>query len=180
VFSVSNLVYSSPVWDDVRIPMSSLRSGVTPPTAKEFIGGIRAWAFDKAVDDMLEGELQVPHGVNTNYYIALHLHYAVTNAATTTNGVVWGIEYTKANPNRVFNSPSVTTIITNFPGTNLLHKVVSVVNVSNCTDSAVIMVRLYRDADNLGDTHDDDAYALSLDAHFVRWRPGSLNENGDY
>lgn len=173
--TVSSLTITQAAWDDVRIPMASVRLGASAPDYATFKGSTRVIRWNDSGEKSVEWEVQVPHGLNTNnvYGVKLHLHWT---SAVATTGAVWAVEWVAANPGAAYGN-SVTNKIT---ATNTLaykHTITGLLTLSNLVESAVVVGRLWRDTT---DTSTDDLYGLSLDAHYVRRQLGSAAEMGDF
>ena len=172
-----------PQWDDVRIPLGALGSPSSQPNRPNFIGTIKAYAFDAAADEELHFELQIPHGIATNYPIDLHLHWSgITDSVGANSNVVWGLEYVVANVYDIFPAGSTTVYGTNGIISARENRMADILELDPgiVTESAILMGRLFRDADNGSDNYPNDAYGLSLDAHYAREKFGSFAEDGDY
>ena len=180
--TASNFVQSAVSWDDLFIPMSALSSPASTPGWVTFVGGVSAYGFDKASTEQLDTVLQIPHGISTNnaHGVRIHLHWTGLTAPGANSNVVWGIEYSWANPGGTFISPSITNRVTNGLATILQHQYVEFARVTNIIESAVFVGRIFRDGANAADTYDGDALGLSFDAHFPRIKMGSNFEYGDY
>lgn len=179
----TNFLLIVPQWDDVRIPMATLSSPSSAPGRKIFVGGLTTYAFDDNADEQLDFELQVPHGISTNndWGIHIHIHWTATNAIGANSNVVWGIEFTEANPGTgIFPATTTTMFATNGIGLIREHRTAEFAAVTNVVESSVIIGRIFRDADNAADTYVGDALGLSLDAHYPRIKMGSTLEYGDY
>jgi hypothetical protein len=175
------LVQNTPTWNDVRIPMASMRQGSAAPTLDDFVAlatPIRAWKFKNGATEQLEFELQVPHGITDDaaYGVRLHIHWSC-QSATGANKVGWYIAATYANIGEVFG-PSVTY----GPGTGATttpyeHVVTPVHTLTGLKESAVIVGKIWRDP---ADTYaGNDVFGLSLDAHCASIQLGSIEEIPD-
>lgn len=180
VLTVGYVVNTIPLWNDNRIPMSSLRTGAAAPSAQNFVGTIRAYQFRNGFTERLEFELQAPHGFNESatYGLRLHVHWSC-NSATTPNTVGWKVDATVSNiaAPAGFSAP-----VTYGPATGLTtvaneHVITPIHTFTGLTDSALIVGNIYRD---IGDTYaGNDVFGLSIDAHYVIEKSGSLDEFGD-
>lgn len=173
----------SPTWNDVRIPMLSTKVPTTAaPDFEAFRGGTYTYAFDDTVDEQVYTELQIPHGINTNYNMRLHIHWSGISAPVgDATNVVWGVELTACDP---FDSFPVTST---YYGTNGIpaaydHIITGIVDIDagTLTESGVVILRLFRDADNPDDDYGFDAHSLSLDMHYPVLYQGSVLQFGDY
>jgi hypothetical protein len=172
-----------PSWDDVRISLGTLSSPSAQPDKINPCGGLNVYGFDDSSTEQLDFQLQIPHGIETNnaYGVRLHLHWSGSTAVTPPNSnVVWGVEWTLANPFENFFTTTITNRVTNGLAAATTHMVVPLVTFTNYVESCVVVGRLFREGGNAGDTYVGDACGLSLDAHFGRIRLGSDNEFGDY
>lgn len=176
------LPLSSPVWNDVRVPVSLLRAPGAKPDYGVWTNGLNATLFDSGGTESVYSELQTPHGMSTNntYGIRFHLHWTgIGTPAWGSSNVVWGLEYTVANPGVVFPA-STTVYTTNGLVSKGYHAIAHIVTITNVTESAVISMRLFREGGNSSDTYPTDAIGLSFDAHYPAINLGSTNEFGDY
>lgn len=183
VVNFGYVVNTIPLWTDVRMPMSTLRNPAGGPTAANFIvlGGItiRAYRFAAGATEKLEFELQTPHGLNESatYGVRLHVHWS-SNLATSPNTVGWKVDAVISNIGDLagFSAPA-----TFGPGTGLStvpneHVVTPIHTFTGLKDSALIVGSIYR---NSADTYANPVFGLSLDAHYVVEKVGSLDEFGD-
>lgn len=187
---VTNTVYATnftltiPQWNDERIPLSALSSPSSTPGFVTLSGGLSCYGFDKASEEQLDFELQLPHGISTNtaYGIDLHLHWTGTTALTAgTSNVVWGLEWAMAKIGENYSATTITNRVTNRLNSVRYHQISDLVRITNgFGESTVIIGRLFRDGGNASDTYDGDAIGLSLDTHYPVIRLGSSNENTDY
>jgi hypothetical protein len=179
----TNFMLLTPQWDDVRIPLGALGSPSSQPGRPNFVGTIKAYAFDAASDEEVHFELQLPHGIATNYPVDLHLHWsAIVDSVGANSNVVWGLEYILGNVGEVFSSSSTTTYITNGFNTarTQRHSDILFLAPGSYTESVLLVGRLFRQGSNGSDNYPEDAYGLSLDAHYPRIQMGSFSEDGDY
>lgn len=179
----TNIVADPPLWDDVRISLATLSNPSAQPGKITFAGGLTVYGFDDASTEQLDFTLQLPHGVNTNnaYGLRLHLHWTVNAAPTPPNtNVVWGLEWSIANPLTAYPSVTITNRVTNGIDTVRYHQIASLVRITNWTESAVLIGRLFREGGNTSDNLTGDAIGLSLDGHYPRRQFGSIAEFGDY
>lgn len=172
---------TTPLWQDVRIPMSSTRPGASAPTASAFIGNTRAYRWDNAGPvQSLEWELQAPHGFNeaATYGLRLHVHWTA-GSMTSPNVVEWNVEVVVADINGAFPGVTNTYSATGLTAVAFQHIVTPIHTFTGLHDSAVIVGRIYRSIGG-GDTYaGNDVFGLSLDAHYVVQEAGSLDEFGD-
>lgn len=178
VVNVGYVVQNTPLWNDVRIPMSSLRPGATAPSPQAFVGTIRAYQFRNGFTERLEFELQLPHGMNESsiYGVRLHVHWSC-QSATSPNTVGWFVDYTVTNIDSTFPASATVGPVTGLTTAPLQHVVTPIHTFTGYHESAVIVGNLYR---NVADSYaGNDVFGLSLDAHYVTQKTGSLDEFGD-
>lgn len=181
-WAASFLRDAGPFWQDVRIPVSTLRNPASTPHYVVWTNGLYAFAMDKDTDESLYAELQIPHGIDTNnaYGLRLHIHWTGNTAGGWgTSNVVWGIEYTMAAPNGTFPE-TVSLLATNGLVAAGKHMIATWPTITNIAESGVLSLRLFRDANSAGDTYATDAFPISLDAHLPMIKLGSVAEFGDY
>lgn len=171
---------NTPLWNDIRIPMTSMRVGASGITFTNFRGTIRAALFTNAppaAADM-EFEIQLPHGFNEDHSlgIRLHLHWS-SNPATGANTVQWNVETSVADLNGVFTTPTITYSAIGQTQQAYQHIFTPIHTFTGLHESAVILGRIYRGG--VGDTFGNNVWGLSLDAHYAFRSAGSLLETGD-
>lgn len=177
----------TPLWNDVRVPLSGAGPGTSPPDfTTDFIGGVKAWRFVNAAPvKSLHWEIQLPHGFNKDpaLGIRIHLHWSSpTNIAALGQVVEWNMEIAVADLGSRFASvPGVVGTTTTFTKTGATsatyqHVETDLATLVGYQDSAVIVGRLYRGV-GAGDTYTgNDVFALSMDAHYPIQTAGSLTE----
>ena len=179
----TNIIADPPVWDDVRIALGTLSNPSAQPGKVSFTGGLTVYGFDDSSTEQLDFTLQLPHGVNTNnvYGLRLHLHWTSTATPVAPNtNVVWGLEWTIANPFAAYPSVTITNRATNGLAVARNHQLAIFTKITNWVESAVIIGRIFREGGNTADNLPGDAIGLSLDGHYARRAFGSLDEFGDY
>jgi hypothetical protein len=176
---VGYIIQDTPLWNDVRIPMASLRPNpVSAPVTDTFVGGsTRAWRWQSAGPNprRLDFELQIPHGLNESpiYGVRLHIHWAC-GLASPAAGVGWYVDATVGNIGATFGAPITYGPATRVPTGPFAHMVSGVHTFTGLTESAVIVGNIYRD---IADAYaGDDVFGLSLDAHYVVQQSGSPEE----
>lgn len=180
-------VNTTPLWNDVRIPLSGAGPGTSPPDfTTNFVGGIKVWRFvNAAPEKSLHWELQLPHGFNKDpaFGVRLHLHWgSPTNISAAAQVVEWNIEISISDLPGQFHSvagvvgATTTYTVTGATTATFQHTEVDLATITGLGDSAMIIGRLYRGV-GAGDTYaGSDVFALSLDAHYVFQQAGTLQE----
>lgn len=166
-------------WDDIRVPAQNTR--VNPVTSKPdfgtFIGGTRTFLFDPGDEESVNFSVQMPHSWAFETAIEPHVHWTPTN----TNGgvVIWGLECTTGAISTTFGSTATSTVGQTANGTAYYHHYADFGEMSMTgidSVSAMLVCRLFRDADATGDTYNADAALLEIDFHFLSDTLGSPEE----
>ncbi len=169
-------------WDDLRIDVTAGTRGVTnPPGFEAFRTNVYANAFDKGTLEAVYFDVQLPHSAVSGTDLRPHIHWS-PGVSTDTGAVVWGLDYTWANPvnppDNTFPAVTSLSVTDTASGTAYEHRIApwDAIDGSGMRASAVLMCRLYRDAANVADTFDADAWALSVDFHYQSQGFGSTDE----
>jgi len=162
--------------EDLRMPLSTAGRGVgAPPDFETWYGNQRAYAFSGTATEQVFFDVQLPHSWDEGTAINPHLHYDQASG-TSTNGVVFKLEYVWANIGNVFTNGGATTLaFTNsLNGTSYWHEISNFPNIDGTgkTYSSMINARLYRDHDDAGDTYTGDIFVHEFDIHYYVLRPG--------
>lgn len=188
------VVNSTPLWQDVRIPLSGTGPGSQPPTFNtDFLPGIRTWRFNN-IGDGLHTELQLPHGFNksTALGIRLHVHWsAQTNIAALAQRVGWSVDISAANLHSSSNLDAdgvfqAAATYTGFGATTAAFKHMEtdlvtltkpyLASLVDLQDSAVLLIHIYRSSGAPNNYAGNDVFGISLDAHYVAQQMGSVSE----
>jgi len=164
------------VWEDARIPIGAMILGSSPPGVGTFFGSVSVLLFDPSADEEVYLTIQLPHGYKEGTDIVAHVHWAPTS--TSTNDVVWGLEYQWQNIGQAFTGASTTITVTDAGnGVTGEHQVASWSAISGTgkTISSMLVCRLYRDVDPV-DNFPNDAALLEFDIHFEVDTMGSRQE----
>lgn len=168
------------VFDDMLMPVIAGAKGLTNnPTLSTFKGNTRAYSFAdqsvKANEEELFFNLQMSHSYKSNSSIEMHLHWAC--GTTSVNNVTWGLDVTKADINGVFGD-TTTYLVTQSCGANYTHNLADFHGIGNFSGlSGVAQMRLFRASANATDNYaGNDAFAVSLDAHYEKDTLGSAEE----
>jgi len=185
-----NLEFSSPGYDDLRVPLSAIKlGGLSNPDWVKFRDngagstGVYTYAFDKASEEEVFFEVQLPHSWMQGDTLHPHVHWT-SLANGTDKDVAWGLEYTMSN---ILGSFGTTTIISSntqiASQVNVVahkHMMTSLpdITMTGMTRSSMISCRLFRDATGAlkTDDFDDDAILLEFDFHYQKNRMGTVAE----
>ena len=176
------------VWEDLRVPLTSGRQGLTnPPSWSQYRDngaasiGVYAWAFsDQAVaanEEELWFQVQLPHNWKEGTVIKPHIHWGIKTAGAANEFVKWGLEYTWAN---IDGTIGTTTIITSdassaatatISGDSTLlinkHYVTDIGDITGTgkTISSMLLCRIFRNSSHADDDLAQDAYGFEVDFH---------------
>ncbi len=174
-------------WQDLRVSLLSTNAaGSNPPGLVKILAtgssqGIFCYGFDRNTEEELYTSVQMPHGFHKGI-LDPHVHWQSTDNSIAT--VVWAIEYVTQNYNQVGSPASeIIRAIQESSGTARKHQIAEFphINLSGVKDSAIILLRFFREAGSSSDTYNADAIATDLDFHyqFRQSSPGSDAEYGD-
>ena len=175
-----------PSWEDLRFPASAIDPGVANAPEAVLVksgddyGSLYTLEFNKSTEEEVYVWVQLPHSWKAGTAIRPHIHWI--NHNDTTGNVRWGLEYSMANIGEFF--PKVTTTIVALDacaanvGGEIMHQLTSFpeIDMTGMRLSCMIMMRLYRDADDAADTADDDVGLLEFDIHYLVDSLGSESE----
>lgn len=175
--SVSNVVVNGDVaftntfWDDLRVPLFTRTAAGNNPTYAVFTNGVYAWRFGTGKE--LFWEAQLPHGYKHGSPIHFHVHTA--SNGTSTNAVIWGVEFTAATIGSDF--PATVTATTTNAGTGVARRhgyteIVEWTPPAPFLGSSIIIGRVFRG----NDSNPDDKFLLAIDLHIERDKLGSPDE----
>ncbi len=192
--TTNQLIKHAAGWRDILGGFTNARiTGNNQPTwtmvANDGAGstGIYAYAFSPTVLN----ELWVTFHLNHDYAVGTaffpHIHWIPDSTST---GVVrWGVEFSAARGHNqgtlgVFGNTTTIIIEDNAPGIVNRHMLSEVANpgiiVPGAEPDMLILARVYRDADDPGDTYPGNAIGLNLDAHFQVDRDSTLNRSPNF
>lgn len=177
---------TSTVWDDIRVPLSSIkRLGFADPDWEQFQDngtgsvGVYAPAFSNTVDQEVYFAIQIPHDWKLGTDLNPHVHWSPSN--TDTGDVTWKLEYTVADMGSAFGTTATLAVTQAGSGTDREHQYADLgdIDMSSYTDpgdvSIMLLCRLYRDVSD-GDDYNADAFLLETDFHYQKDSLGSKTE----
>ena len=166
------LTLEDTVWNDIRVPVNSVRIGAAfPPDWENLTDSLYVLAFDNgANNEQVYFTVQVPHTYKIGGEIRAHIHWGPSDAGA--GNVIWGLEYSIANVGDVF--PSSTTISATVASTGDANDHIQTelgnINVSGITEdvdiSTMLICRLFRNSSSGSDTYAADAYLYEIDFHY--------------
>lgn len=159
-------------WEDLRFPAAGLKApGVNPPGYDTFKGGINIYWFDKATDESLHLQAQLPHSWKPGTALLPHIHW--TSTASSTTIVRWGLEYVIGDVATAFSTAKFLYVNDNPKGIKYheLALLGAIPLTTHIGPSLMLSARLFRHASNAADAYNADAGLLEFDLHY---KVGSL------
>jgi len=170
-------------WEDLRFPFVGAKPGVAnPPGFAQMLDdgssstGVYAYHFDKATEEQMFFEAQMPHKWKEGSTVYPHVHWTPTDAGG--GSVVWGLEYTLATINGAYGNTTIITATDAADGTAFKHQVVAfpTIDMTGIDVSGIIVCRGFRKAADASDDYDADAIGLEMDFHIQIDDRGSQDE----
>jgi hypothetical protein len=169
------------VWDDLRVPITSIRlGGVRPPTETAYRGGLVA-AFSSVSDNTIYFDAQLPHTYKQGTDIKVHIHWTLptAGAGAGAENVKWDLTYSWQNIDGgtwpVESTATVTIDVQNFNADT--HEVDGIATLSGTGKniSSMLICSLTRDV-SVANDYGDDAYLVEVDFHYEIDTQGSRQE----
>lgn len=177
-------------WDDLRFPANDVNPGVANApdwtlvapgtTGTGDFGQLYVLEFNQNTEEEVYLNVQLPHAWKEGSEIRPHIHWI--NHTQSVGDVVWGIEYAIANVNGYFpadtTKQSVVATCAPWVDGEIKHQIDSFggIDMTGFEISCMLLIRLYREADNPLDTADDDVGLLEFDIHIQYDSDGSEEE----
>ena len=163
------------VWDDLRIPLTSVRvTGPKAPAWTAFVDGTYAWAFSNTTENEVYFVMQSSHKQKLNSPFEAHLHWVPST--TNTGSIQPCIECTKSDIGGTFGSTFTTCGICAADGTAFKQQICELGDIPGFTGvSGMMNCRLYRDVTG-PDDYTAIAYFLEFDHHYQIDSNGSRQE----
>jgi hypothetical protein len=157
------------VWDDLRIPGSSVQKGASAPDLGTFLGSgnLLVNRFDgNATTEQIYFTAQLPHSYKQGSDIYPHIHWTPTDGNA--GNVKWQLEYSWQNINGTFSGTTTLTVTDSTDSTAWKHLLApfSAITGTSKTISSMLVCRLFRDPSDGDDTYGSDAALLEIDFHF--------------
>lgn len=170
------MVGNATTWKDIIILGLGLRAGGTAPTFAASQNGIFGLRFDAGTSQSAHGAAEIPHDYMEGG--ALHFHVHWTPTTTNTGNIVWGLEYSIANPGATFGtSATVAMTPTAAPGIVGRHMMTELVEIvgTGIKIGAIVKFRIFRQNGGT-DTFTGNAFLESLGVHYEADTTGSREE----
>ena len=178
-------------WTDLRVSANSTKKGGSKePTFTKILDngegsqGVFAEAFSATVEEELYFEVQMPHGWKVGSDIEAHVHWLPNVAATVTDKVSWGLEYTWSNLDDAFGNTTIIygdTVALGSTAVANSHCLTELgdIDATGKTLSNMMMCRVFRDATGTGGTDDYGSLASLLEIDF-HYQIDALGSNSEY
>lgn len=173
------------VWDDLRVAATATRSAANSPSFTAWKDGLLMTWFDKAGEEMIYFDVQLPHSWKEGTSVEAHVHW-VPKTSQTSQNVCWALEYSWAKIGGIFatsdviygNTITVPSGITSpVANTHYLTSLGMLDPASWSVEgvSSMLSCRLYRDATSslATDDYNDDAGLLEMYFHIEKDTVGS-------
>ena len=168
-------------WRDLTAPIDVRGVGGNDPTFAVYTGTtMRAFQFSAVTMNEVFFVFHVPHDWVPGTDIYFHAHWSNAAAAPNTGNVVWKFDYqfAKGFGQEAFPAIQTAQAISASPATRYTH------NISETTAVAIplmevdglILVRGYRDADNVLDTCSDAVFLHTMDIHYQSTNMATKNK----
>jgi hypothetical protein len=158
------LVLGESVWDDIIVPASNLRGGVSVPNFSVFQNGVYQLLFINTQSDEVYGSFEIPHDYKEGTDLQPHIHWSPNS--TNTGNCVWDFEYTIVNANGTFGATTTTTITQAGSGTINKHQLANTAAVISGSGIKVGAICVFRLARPTGDAFTGDAFLHSVGVHY--------------
>jgi hypothetical protein len=158
------LVLGESVWDDIIIPASNLRGGVSVPNFSVFQNGVYQLLFINNQSDEVYGSFEIPHDYKEETDLQPHIHWSPNS--TNTGNCVWNFEYTIADASTTFGATTTTTITQAGSGTINQHQLANTAAVISGSGIKVGAICVFRLARPTGDAFTGDAFLHSVGVHY--------------
>ena len=145
-------------------------SGLINATTNSSIG-VLAYHFNSDINEELFMNTHLNSGYKSNEAIIPIVRWAPKSTAV--GDVVWGLEYTTANPGSVFPTTQIIQATTTTNGTSLEHQETILPSFTTANYQTIIMGRLFRYGTDVADTYPNDVALLGFEFKYVKNKLGS-------
>ena len=166
-------------WDDVRVPLTTVRTGPTIPDFVDFRDGLFQWRLSHTSTEYLYFACQLPHGYKAETDLYPHVHFSLgANHAANTGAVVqFDLLVSAASVNAAFPAAQTVAMTREIAGADYNHQVAfaaAPLSGAGLTESAMLLCRLTRN--NSGGSNPlVGAFALEFDFHIEMEKSGTDN-----
>jgi len=171
---------NGPSWDDLRFPAQGINPpGLVSDPDIDTVTYPGTLLFASNATEMIAGVAQMPHSWAEGSGIRPHIHWAKTTSAS--GGVVWQLAFVVVANGAVIGSYSSWVSGTNgVPHNDTAHTVAidsfAEISMTGKIGSCLVLWKIQRDHDAVGDTYAADARFLEFDFHYRAYGLGSEKE----
>jgi len=175
---------AGPLWEDMRVPGSSVQKGSSAPDLVAFLGSgdLKVNAFDGGVtSEQVYFTIQFSHSRRNGSDIYPHVHWTPTTADS--GNVKWQLEYSWADIDGTFSAPTTISKVCAAEGIAWEHLFCDMGKIDGSNKkrvSSMMVCRLFRDPIDVEDTYEHDAAFLEFDVHYEMDIPGSRKITSKY
>jgi hypothetical protein len=175
-------VASGTGWKDQLVSASGAGAGAVAPSFGNLSGNLSFWrGYTMAATGV--DELHVVFHPNHDYKpgstVNLHVHWSPTVAAA--GDVVFGFQYSFARGYSVdaFPASSTVTVTQAASGSAYTHQIAETADltIANFETDGLLLVRVYRDGDNVADTYGSPIALYTIDMHYQSDRDATTARN---
>lgn len=159
-------------WRDITSDIVVRGTGANDPAWVAYTGLTEIYAYRFSASTMMQAwfSFHVPHDYVPGTDVYLHVHWSNAAATPNTGNVIWGFDYTYAagHNQAAFGAASNTTVTQASSATRYQHMIAETgaITLSGLEADALILVRVYRDAADGGDTCTDAVFLHTADIHY--------------
>jgi hypothetical protein len=158
-------------WRDILGDITVRGTGANDPTFATYTGtALRQYQFSATTMNECFLVFHVPHDYVPGTDIYFHIHWSNAAAIPNTGNVVWGFEYSWAQGfnQMAFTAPATVKVTQACPATRYQHNIAetTAVTLANLEVDSIILVRVFRDAADVGDTCTDAVFGHTVDVHY--------------
>jgi len=167
------------VYDDINLSGSALTPGgsAAPGFGVFRDGNLAAYVFDgDSLTERLYGSIEMKHNYKEGSDIEFHIHWSPTT--TSLGNVVWQVYYSWANSGEVFAASTLVAATATAAGGTAFKSVYSTfgsISGVGKTINSQIVIQIFRDPTNIGDTYPNDAALIQFGIHYEIDTIGSRN-----
>lgn len=162
-------------WEDLRFPSVIAKVGASqPPSLETFTNGIECYRYSGSQINQQYIWAQMPHSW-AGTPVRMHFHVS-PGQVTTTNSMVWGVEYTWAGiGTQYIDTVTLTSTSTMTAGKPYWHYMPNLRDITPPAGadsfSSMLGLRVFRDPTDPGDNCSDALYLLEFDIHYQINKP---------
>jgi len=159
-------------WEDLRFPAQTVKRGeANPPNWVHMsaLGNLYTLEFDPSTEEDVYLFAQLPHSWKEGSEIRPHVHWI--NNRSGSGNIVWGLEYSIANPGvpgGTYPPSTSIEVVSPVPDTQFTHVIAPFpsIDMTGFTLSTILIMRLFRKATDSQDTCTKKIGMLEIDIHF--------------